>query len=235
MNTEELSEEEDAKIIPPTLYGHCGCVVGDYLYIFGGHVRKKQRMARRSRMFRFDLRSFQWSEIPVPAFAAVERHMGSMVHDRGVIWIVGGSPRQQHDVICFHIGRQEWRAPSFSGVELPPLRAHSAVAHNRHIYVFGGSSPASQGGADRDIWYSQSDLFVLSLDDMHWRKLEAPGVPRMRYHAAVMMGDVMYLVSNDAMWTFNCRTEAWDKVQVGCRMRLCSGCVSAPRRIVGRV
>lgn len=77
--------------------------------------------------------------------------MATMVHDRNEIWIIGGSPRQDHAILRYNIEQNEWSAPTTSGADFPPLRAHSAVVYQRQIFVFGGSSPTVQASNDRGL------------------------------------------------------------------------------------
>lgn len=87
-----------------------------------------------------------------------------------VLWQIGGCDVNgacYKDILNFNVDTMQWSHPETTGDAPPPLRAHSATAVDKRIFVFGGGSGTNYF----------NDLYILDTSSRHWTKIKYPHVP----------------------------------------------------------
>jgi N-acetylneuraminic acid mutarotase len=168
-------------LLPEAVNSFGGAVLGDWLYVYSGHVGEthKYHQATTTKHFRrLNLRDHgSWEELPAgPALQGV-----TLVAHRNALYRIGGMsaknrPGDAQDLMSVSdFARYDPDARKWT--DLPPLPAprstHDAVVLDDRIYVVGGW--AMNGGGSENAEFQQDALvFDLARPDAHWEKLPKP-------------------------------------------------------------
>ncbi|KAF8820743.1 putative Tip elongation aberrant protein 1 [Cardiosporidium cionae] len=177
------------------------------LYVIGGRIKEG---ADFFTMWEFDTLEFTWThhEIPANADLLLKRQDFAIATFGDAFYLFGGvyasQPQQWillNDLWCLPLAEKRWhRLHPYSGSDLsspsggategsgepPPGRAgHTAVAYEKSIYIFGGTTTA------REL----DDLYEYNTSMHTWNRINAAGaVPAPRYgHSADVIDDRMIL------------------------------------------
>ena len=200
-STEELAGVQQVKALPPLPIGVTSfgaAVIGDWVYIYGGHTGKAHdyyRQAQSNTLRRLSLvQPTRWEKV------ATGPHLQglAMVAWEKKLYRLGGFTAKNQkdeeedlwsvpDVALFDPKTGDWQ-------DLPPMpvprSSFDAVVHEGQIYVAGGW--ALQGGRETK-WHDSAYVLNLKKLPLQWEKL--PGPPFR--HRAVSLGsldDQIYVV-----------------------------------------
>lgn len=173
-----------APLHPESRYGHCSVLVGDQLWVIGGHRRLSNTLD--SRVLVFDPASRQYTHAIDVGLPGLEGHSCSVTpggfSSGFLVYIVGG---WSNETGTLSTTRKGWviHAPTDSHPvtakalpELPaPLRRHSAVVTQltKAIYVWGGS----HGGPANCTSTNQLLRLMLNPPSSAWEILSPFGTP----------------------------------------------------------
>jgi N-acetylneuraminic acid mutarotase len=186
--------------LPQAIDSFGGAVLGDWLYVYGGHTGKMHKYSREtaSKHFRrLNLRDrTTWEELPGgPALQGV-----TLVSHGGRLYRIGGmaphnAPGEPNDLVSvadfarFDPGSKTWTS-------LPPLptprSTHDSVVVGDKIYVIGGWS--MNGGDSANAEFLETALvFDLSRAGAGWEDLPAPPFRRRALAVGAVGGKVYAL------------------------------------------
>lgn len=180
---------------PVTSFG--AAVIGDGLYLYGGHrgcAHSYSRTAQSNRLSRLDLVSGRWSDVaegpPLQGLA--------LVAFREKLYRIGGFTAKNEDgedhvlvsqdeVACFDPSTGRWQQmPS-----LPEARSsHDAAVVGDAIYVVGGWALSE---ADETEWHTTAWQLDLAAEQPQWKEIAAPPFQRRALTVAAHQGK-LYVV-----------------------------------------
>ena len=187
-------------LLPEAVNSFGGAVLGDWLYVYSGHVGATHNYDNKttSRHFRrLNLSDRKtWEELPCgPPLQGV-----TLVADRDRLYRIGGmsvqqAPGKSVDLISVaDFARFDPTAKTWT--EMPalpvPRSTHDAVVSGGKIYVVGGW--AMRGGDSvNSEWLEDALVFDLSQKGARWEKLESPPFQRRALAVAANKGKVYVL------------------------------------------
>jgi len=120
------------------------CVVyNDSMYIFGG-FDEGQSPSDFNQVYRFDLKTEEWFELPCKGDIPPGRSRASAVRWANFMYVLGGWDRRRpfSDFFELNLDTLEWRevATNFSKLLPDGIQAHSAVVVADWLVTFGGKS-----------------------------------------------------------------------------------------------
>ncbi len=164
--------------VPMSSFG--AVVVGDYVYVYGGHSGKAHNYSTettRGEFCRLNLqKAGKWEELTGgPKLQGL-----ALVEHNGKIYRVGGmqpqnsksektDTRSQSTCAAYDVESHKW-----TDIEpLPePRSSHDAIVSGDHIYVFGGWRLNGKDG--KPEWYAHGWRLDLSKPGAKWEKIEQP-------------------------------------------------------------
>jgi N-acetylneuraminic acid mutarotase len=164
----------------PVPLDHLGmAVIGDDIYVLGGHIATADGFEASARVFRFSTVNERWEELPAMRHAR-GGHGVAVVGSK--IYVVGGRPvrefgrvRNIAEVESFDVRSETWREHA----SMPEPREHLGVAAlDGQVYAFAGRLPDGSISArldrydpDTDTWqrlkdapFATSGVALLPLD-----------------------------------------------------------------------
>ncbi|GFU24038.1 kelch domain-containing protein 3, partial [Nephila pilipes] len=177
---------------PKITDGHSACVIGDYMYIFGGY--EEDTFGFSDKVFRINLITFNWETVLTHGLPPSKRdfHTASVIGN--FMYIFGGRSARDsgedyylNDIMCLDTDSMVWSTPFCSGRLPNGRRSHSAVVYKGEIYIIGGFD----GVTLRHL----NDVFKYNPVNSEWIELKVngePPCPRKR-HCAVLVKDSIYL------------------------------------------
>eukprot|EP01112_Ceratiomyxa_fruticulosa_P014293 TRINITY_DN4083_c0_g1_i2.p1 TRINITY_DN4083_c0_g1~~TRINITY_DN4083_c0_g1_i2.p1 ORF type:complete len:694 (+),score=114.49 TRINITY_DN4083_c0_g1_i2:548-2629(+) len=219
------SSTEVLKHPPGKLSGHMMVAVGKTIYLLGGY----NSTTTVASCFAYNVAENSWKRIkdmPKP------RAWGTVCHIDGSLWVFGGkkSERARDSLYRYDIEADTWWEIKQKGIT--PRFAHSMVAYDTKLYVFGGRSTAQPPESslrskriyvlDTIIDGKESDINEAKV--LKWRVLDCPNGPSSRSnHSACIIGHHMIVYGGDTHrhqnneWSpcanetfeFDLKTETW--------------------------
>jgi hypothetical protein len=183
--------------LPQAVDSFGGAVLGDWLYVYGGHTGKVHKYSRETVSTHFRRLNLQdrttWEELPSgPALQGV-----TLMAHGGHLYRVGGMaphnpPGQPHDLVSV-AQFARFDAASKTWTDLPPLPAprstHDSVVVGDKLYVIGGWS--MNGGHSANAEFLDTALvFDLARTGAGWEERPAPPFRRRALAVAAIEGKV---------------------------------------------
>lgn len=182
--------------IPGERDGHSACVIGDFMYIFGGYEENFERFGQD--VYRLDLNTFTWKLMPCRGEAPVHRDFHTATPVGDMMLIFGGRSSDNaynlvtdyysNKVSYYNTSTGTWYSPGVS----PPLpsgrRSHSAIGlDNGKVLIFGGFN-----GRTRE---HNNDLWLLDTVTWSWSPVvtRGTGPNARRRQALVRVADKLFL------------------------------------------
>ncbi|WP_435017038.1 kelch repeat-containing protein [Tundrisphaera sp. TA3] len=169
-----------ATMTEPAVNSFGGAVLGDWLYVYSGHVGHTHEYSvnTTSRSFRrFNLKDrTTWESLPM----ARDVQGTALVSDGTTVYRVGGmsarnQPDQEHDLYSvadfarFDPATKKW-------TDLPPLpqprSTHDAVIVGRTVYAVGGWE--MKGATEKATFVDHVAAFDLDHPELGWKKIDQP-------------------------------------------------------------
>jgi len=190
--------------IPGQRDGHSACVIGDFMFVFGGYEENIERFGQD--VYRLDLNTFTWKLMQCKGEAPVHRDFHTATAVGKLMLIYGGrsSDNAYNMVTDFYSNKityydtefSTWCSPSVQ----PPLpsgrRSHSALAlDNGKMLIFGGFN-----GRTKE---HKNDLWMLDTGTWSWSKINTFGAspnPRRR-QALIRVGERLFLFGGTSPYT----------------------------------
>ncbi len=181
---------------PVTSFG--ACRIGEFLYVYGGHVGKAHVYSRETHSLNFGRIDFvkksRWESLP---FRKPLQGFGMTAHD-DKIYLVGGSRATNKageksnlssvdEVAVFETKEKSWSLLT----PLPkPRSSHELVAHAGKLYVVGGWNMRHGRGVE---WHRHGLVADLSETPVKWRALPQTEWA-VRANAATIAKDQLYVI-----------------------------------------
>ncbi|XP_075224636.1 kelch domain-containing protein 3 [Lycorma delicatula] len=174
---------------------HSATAIGTRMYIFGGrgdhHGPHHSQMEFYCRDIMYlDTITLQWHRPSTTGEIPIGRRSHSAFYHGGYLYIFGGynSLRDEHfnDLHRFDPIRNVWEAVKTHGQIPNKRRRQSCIVLGDRMYLFGGSSPAPDGGQpciDDDL--DPHDVKLLDHDDLHVLEFN-PSLKRLCLMTVVM-------------------------------------------------
>ena len=176
--------------IPGARDGHTACVIGKYMYIFGGYEEETDRFSQD--VYVLNLETFDWSFLPVNGSPPLWRDFHSAVAIDGKMFVFGGRSdvngpyHTQNEIYHNEIKYLDtntctWIMPNTKGNHPIGRRSHSSFVYKRKIYIFGGYN----GTLKRHL----NDLFEFDPETQIWTCVYTNGknpCPRRRQCCCVV-------------------------------------------------
>ncbi|KAF8776961.1 Kelch domain-containing protein 3 [Argiope bruennichi] len=175
---------------------HTACVIGHYMYIFGGYHNLS--ISFLNTVYRLNLITFEWEEVFTSGIPPRERrfHSVCVVDDR--MFLFGGMGMDRagyHYIILDDFSyldtiSMRWVTPKCTGRTPCGRFSHTAVVCNNEMYVIGGHRSFSKKKINElnDVWKFNPNTHV-------WTQITAKGrrpCPRSE-HCCVAIGDRLFL------------------------------------------
>ncbi|KAK2120316.1 hypothetical protein P7K49_001702 [Saguinus oedipus] len=129
----------------PRTFHTSSAAIGNQLYVFGGGERGAQPV-QDVKLHVFDASTLTWSQPETLGNPPSPRHGHVMVAAGTKLFIHGGlaGDKFYDDLHCIDIkfSDMKWQKLSPTGAAPAGCAAHSAVAVGKHLYIFGGMTPA---------------------------------------------------------------------------------------------
>ena len=220
--------------IPSKRSGHSFCIVGDFVYLFGGNDFRRPP-GPNNELYKLDLSSSElyWSKVENSGRWPEPRSHHTMVLYGNKIILFGGfrsSSIRYNDIWILDTTNDEWSQPIVGITEtksdgevvfkknwpdVPAQRgAHSATIIGSQMYIFGGYG--GSGFARRDF----NDISILDLNTYEWTSVECAGeIPDARSgHQGVAVKDNLYIIGGwnsmvqfDNMYVLDTINNVWTK------------------------
>jgi dynein heavy chain len=220
--------------VPSKRSGHSFCIVGDYVYLYGGNDFRRPP-GPNADLFKLDISSaeFYWSKVTNSGKAPEPRSHHTVVVYGKLIIMFGGfrsSSIRYNDIWILDTATDEWSQPHIGVTETKaggevhfkrnwpdvpsPRGAHSSVLIGSQMFVFGGYGGV--GFSRRDF----NDVTALDLDTWEWRPIECTGeVPDARSgHQGIAVKEAIYIIGGwnsmvqfDNMHVLDTVTNVWSK------------------------
>ncbi|GFU60575.1 kelch domain-containing protein 3 [Nephila pilipes] len=177
---------------PKPTDGHSGCVIGDYMYIFGGFEEESKSYSNK--VFRISLITFKWESVVTSGFPPSKRDFHSVSVIGNCMYIFGGRGEDDTDndtypseIMYLDTNSMKWSTPFCDGHEPCGRRSHSAVVYKSEIYIIGGFD----GVNIRHL----NDVFKYNPVNSVWTEMKVRGEPPCprRRHCSVVVKDSLYL------------------------------------------
>ena len=190
-NIQRIQETESLEVIIPEVTGeppggrggHTSTVVGDRMFVFGGHyLSASGDFLYSNEMFVFS--NSTWKRLrPSPSDPSPRcGHSASLIDDHRLL-VFGGrtfNKRVLRDLWMFDTRTLKWQELARPNLTTPSARhGHSCVYYNSYCYFFGGV------GEHGNFF---SDLYSLNTKTFEWKKIPCASTPSPRaMHAAVLL------------------------------------------------
>lgn len=198
--TSGLATATSFATLPQAVDSFGGAVLGDWLYVYGGHAGKTHKYSREtvSKHFRrLNLRDrTTWEDLPAgPPLQGV-----TLMAHGGRLYRIGGmaphnEPGQPHDLVSV-ADFARFDPDSKTWTNLPPLPAprstHDSVVVGDRIYVIGGWTMTGGDSAGADF-VETALVFDLARPGARWEELPAPPF-RRRALAVGAIGGKVYAI-----------------------------------------
>jgi len=185
------TEVEVADPKPSPRYGHTACVVGSYMYVFGGYDSDGDT---QKDFWRFNSKKNTWRKLKEGPPA---RQLHTMVACGSCIYVFGGkggtSGTYYNDIHVYDTKAKTWECVSPQTDKpknkLPIARsAHASWITESKFYVFGG---LRKGKQEKDF----DDLWAFDLDNASWECVSVQGdVPKPIAYHSVVTGDNLWFM-----------------------------------------
>lgn len=173
--------------------GHSACVIGDYMYIFGGFEEDIKSYSNNT--FRINLTTFQWEALYTMGCPPSKRdfHTASVIGNH--MYIFGGRNGEDSDdfevytneIMYLDTNSMKWSLPHCDALAPCGRRSHSAVVYKDEIYIIGGFN----GSKLKHL----NDVFKYNPVTSVWTEMKVQGKPPCprRRHCSVLVEDILYL------------------------------------------
>eukprot|EP01114_Cavostelium_apophysatum_P018442 TRINITY_DN5701_c0_g1_i1.p1 TRINITY_DN5701_c0_g1~~TRINITY_DN5701_c0_g1_i1.p1 ORF type:complete len:198 (-),score=15.61 TRINITY_DN5701_c0_g1_i1:54-647(-) len=149
------------------------CVIGSFLYIFGGYNGKRVNNSFLSDLFALNLETLEWKEIAAVGEAPTGRYAMSFTPVGKKIYCFGGAAEKNY-FNTLHIFDTEtctWTLPHINSSSVPlPRCAHSAVRVGKNVYIFGG---------DHGMGRYLDDIYILNTENLDTERKVHPSSPNL--------------------------------------------------------
>ncbi|XP_059213653.1 uncharacterized protein zmp:0000001301 [Centropristis striata] len=131
--------------LPPALSDQSFALVGDQVFMFGGHDAAGE-FCKDFHVFNTENLVWQKWEVKGESPAACSGQTLTAHHDKD-IYLFGGKSKNEDGTVTssneihkLSISKMKWKVPLYVGI--PPARrhGHTAFIHHSHLYVFGGKN-----------------------------------------------------------------------------------------------
>jgi uncharacterized GH25 family protein len=182
--------------LDPCVTSFGAAIVGDYAYVYGGHLGGAHHYSESGQSGRFSRLNLkqptQWEDL-----AAVPKRTGlAMVPHHGKVYRLGGFVAKNKegddqvlvsmaDVASYDPKTNQW-------TDLTPLprgrSSHDAVVIGDKLYVAGGWE---MNGAEKTVWHDKALVADLTQSPLVWRELPAPPFQRRALSLAEWRGKLV--------------------------------------------
>eukprot|EP01125_Pyxidicula_operculata_P015455 TRINITY_DN5247_c0_g1_i2.p1 TRINITY_DN5247_c0_g1~~TRINITY_DN5247_c0_g1_i2.p1 ORF type:complete len:2540 (-),score=775.56 TRINITY_DN5247_c0_g1_i2:128-7747(-) len=174
---------------PPALYGSTTTVVGDKIYLFGGHDGKDLRI---NDVWEYDIPLNKWrmlvlkdtKNVPSPR----QDHSADLIDDHQIlVWGGRGNEDYLDDGYLFNTKNSSWKKVNFTGLVPTPRSGFSTCRVGDKLYFLGGKVSGGTPGF--------TVVYILDLGTMNFEKQKTWGqVPLPDYHFTTCCptGEVIY-------------------------------------------
>jgi len=175
-NTFKWSRPKVTGYIPGERDGHSACVIGKYMFVFGGYEDAFERFPQD--LFRLDLETMNWTLLACNGDPPIHRDFHSATPVGINMYIFGGRsttmthPRQDFysNKVCYlDTSTNTWHLPHIPTPAPSGRRSHSALSIDNRILIFGGYN-GRRGLHMNDLW-------SLDTNSMTWSQLNPRGTP----------------------------------------------------------
>lgn len=168
--------------IPGVRDGHSACLIGQYMFIFGGFEEEINQFS--CDVHCLNLENMTWKYLQTKGQPPSYRDFHTATILNGRMYIFGGRGdrhgpyHSQEEIYCSQIVyldlmKREWKLPITTGQIPIGRRSHSAFVYNNLLYIFGGYN----GISDQHF----NDIYCFDPVKNHWSKVTTKGIlPRAR-------------------------------------------------------
>jgi N-acetylneuraminic acid mutarotase len=196
-NTLKWSKPKVTGDVPGKRDGHSACVIGKYMFVFGGYEDAVERFAQE--VFRLDLETMHWELMECNGQPPIHRDFHSATPVGKNMYIFGGRSTlsahgfdmgqdvYSHKVCYLDTVTFTWHMPRIQTPAPAGRRSHSALSINNNILIFGGYNGRSEK--------HMNDLWSLDTESMSWTHLEPRGTPPTprRRHAMCLVKNRIFV------------------------------------------
>ncbi|KAL6060967.1 RhoGEF domain containing protein [Balamuthia mandrillaris] len=130
---------------PPKMYGHSATLIGNKIYLIGGHQQNPTQ-----KVYILNTAKLQWSSMQprLQPFASVMNHAAILFRGH-IVFLTGGVScdfSESHNVSALLAAQLSWMEPSRGEEEEQSLRRHSCMAARvgDYIWIYGGHTLEQQ-------------------------------------------------------------------------------------------
>jgi len=190
--------------IPGERDGHSACVIGHYMYVFGGYEEIIERFGQD--VYRLDLTNYTWKLLSCIGDPPVHRDFHSATTIGTNMFIFGGrsdltgvgnqGPDYYSNKICY-LDTQSltWHNPCITPPHPNGRRSHSALNLDGKLLIFGGYN-----GRTKE---HKNDLWLLDTETWNWTQIQPYGAqPNARRRQALcQVGCKIFLFGGTSPYT----------------------------------
>jgi dynein heavy chain len=183
---------------PPPRANTSSCLIGNKIYIFGGHGGSNYQRIAFNDMFAFDCDTYEWEKVEYVNSPPEPRGGHSMFNLGNKIYVYGGwnSESQFNNIILFDTETGEWSDPDVYN-EIPRWNHSSIMVEaipSWKYFIFGGEVGDFPEGGPRHFGTFCNSSCVLDIETWHWTNivtedavgLSKPFLPSEREYSAVV-------------------------------------------------
>lgn len=172
--------------------GHAALTLGNAYILFGGDTKIQETDPLDNNLYLLNTTTLRWTVAEPKGPRPCGRYGHSLVNVGVKVFVFGGqvddmfySDMWMFDLTTLRSPSAHWEKVEPFTPAPPPRTNHTVVTYQDKIYLFGG--------ANRDLWYSDTWCYDPALNK--WTQLDCTGyVPApCQGHAATMIGDTMYV------------------------------------------
>ncbi|XP_035204652.1 kelch domain-containing protein 3-like isoform X2 [Stegodyphus dumicola] len=183
--------------IPKSVDGHSACVIGDYMYIFGGYEEEAEKLVQT--LYRLNFNTFNWEEVITFGDPPSSRDFHTASAIGNCIYIFGGRSSENmlngqiepefycNKIVYLNTQSMKWVTPEVYGIPPCGRRSHSAAVYENELYIIGGYNALTQE--------HHNDIYKFSPEKNAWIEMHAKGdgpCPRRR-HCSCVVGNRLFL------------------------------------------
>lgn len=181
IKNETWSTVKAAGIAPVPRTHHTTAVIDDCVYIFSGGKSGAEPVQDRQ-LHCFNAQTDSWSSPTIAGELPPPRHGHTLCAYGSKLICFGGmaATKFYNDVYVLDLAKSSWTCPKVKKRYIPEARAaHTAVVHDKFMYVFGGMN--KEGMALDDLW-------KLDLGNFTWSQVTIEGeVRRTQLNCTVIL------------------------------------------------
>lgn len=172
--------------------GHAGLTLGNAYILFGGDTKIQETDSLDNNLYLLNTTTLRWTIAEPKGPRPTGRYGHSLVNVGVKLFVFGGQVDDMFYSDMWVFDLTQLRSPTCHWEKVepltpppPPRTNHTVVTYQEKIYLFGG--------ANRDLWYSDTWCYDPALNE--WTQLDCTGyVPApCQGHAATVIGDTMYV------------------------------------------